>query len=135
MVKEVITSDDGSDCGGDIDMTHSFSGRLDRFSQTHPEHAAFFESRFGSSPSDFKEFDSKTQSRGSESDIFMHIEDPGSHVPEFSASSKTSTVRKQHVTKSYKMADEAGSDALHEGEPRTTVRGRAKSRAVRGTHA
>lgn len=135
VVKEVVTSHDGSDCGGDLDMTHSFSGRLDEFPHIHPEHAAFFEGRFGSFPSHVMESGSETQARGSESVTFTDAEGPGAHVPEFSTSSKTSTVRKQHIIKSYKMADEAGSDAHHEGEARTTTRGRVKSRAVRGIHA
>lgn len=131
VVKEVVTSDDGSDCGDamDLGLTHSFGGRLD---ELHPDHDAFFGSRFGSLTSNFKEFGSKTHAIGSDSDFFTDIEDPSSHVPEFSSSSKTSTVRKQ-ITKSYKMADEAGSEAHQEGETRTTKRGRA--RTMRGIHA
>lgn len=130
VVKEVVTSDDGSDCGDgmDLDPTHSFSGRLDELSRMHPDLGSFYDSRFGLLTSNFKEFGSKT----SDSDIFTDIENPSSHVPEFSSSSKTSTVRKQ-VTKSYKMADEAGSEAHQEGETRTTKRGRA--RTMRGIHA
>ncbi|XP_052036249.1 fibrinogen alpha chain [Apodemus sylvaticus] len=133
VVKEVVTSDDGSDCGDaiDLDMSHSFSGRLDELSQMHPDHAAFFGSRFSSLSPNFKEFGSKTHAIGSDSDIFTDIEDPSSHVPEFSSGSKTSTVRKQ-VIKSYKMADEAGSEVHEEGETRTTKRGRAKARTMRG---
>ncbi|XP_028645301.1 fibrinogen alpha chain [Grammomys surdaster] len=128
-VKEVVTSDDGSDCGDAIDlgMTHSFSGRLDELSRRHPDHADFFDSHFGSLSSNFKEFGSKTHALGSDYDIFSDTEDPSSHV---SSSSKTSTVRKQ-ITKSYKMSDEAGSEAHQEGETRTTKRGQAKARAMR----
>uniref|UniRef100_A0A8I6A5L4 Fibrinogen alpha chain n=1 Tax=Rattus norvegicus TaxID=10116 RepID=A0A8I6A5L4_RAT len=124
VVKEVVTSDDGSDCGDgmDLGLTHSFSGRLDELSRMHPELGSFYDSRFGSLTSNFKEFGSKT----SDSDIFTDIENPSSHVPEFSSSSKTSTVRKQ-VTKSYKMADEAASEAHQEGDTRTTKRGRART--------
>lgn len=129
-VKEVVTSDDGSDCGDAIDlgMTHSFSGRLDELSRRHPDHADFFDSHFGSLSSNFKEFGSKTHALGSDYDIFSDTENPSSHI---SSSSKTSTVRKQ-ITKSYKMSDEAGSEAHQEGETRTTKRGHAKARAMRG---
>lgn len=128
VVKEVVTSDDGSDCGDAIDL-----GRLDEFSLRHPDHAAFFGSHLGSLSPNFKEFGSKTHAIGSDSDIFTDMDDASSHVPEFSSGSKTSTVRKQ-VIKSYKMADEAGSDAHEEGETRTTKRGRAKARTMRGIH-
>lgn len=129
VVKEVVTSDDGSNCGDamDLDMTHSFSGSLDELSQRHPDHASFFDRHFGLISSNFKEFGSKTQV-DSDSDIFSAIEDPSSHVPEFSSSSKTSAVRKH----SYKMADEAGSEAHQEGETQTTKRGRARARPMRG---
>ncbi|XP_051013315.1 fibrinogen alpha chain [Acomys russatus] len=136
VVTEVITSDDGSDCGDvpDFDTTHSFSGSLDELSRRHPDHAAFFDRHFDSLSPNFKELGSKTQARGADSDIFTGIDNPGSHVPEFSTSSKTSTVKKQQVTKSYKMADEAGSDAHHEEESRTTTRGHTKSRTSRDCH-
>lgn len=135
VVKEVVTSDDGSDCGGtgDLGMTHGFGGRFDEFAHRFPDQAAFFDSHLDSLSSNYKEVGSKTHTAGSDSDIFTDLTDPGSHVPEYSSSSKTSTVRKQ-VTKSYKMADEAGSEAHHEGETWTTKKGHAKSRLSRGIH-
>ncbi|EDL15424.1 fibrinogen, alpha polypeptide, isoform CRA_b, partial [Mus musculus] len=130
VVKEVITSDDGSDCGDatELDISHSFSGSLDELSERHPDLSGFFDNHFGLISPNFKEFGSKTHS---DSDILTNIEDPSSHVPEFSSSSKTSTVKKQ-VTKTYKMADEAGSEAHREGETRNTKRGRARARPTRG---
>ncbi|CAH6900549.1 Fga [Phodopus roborovskii] len=133
VVKEVVTSDDGSDCGGDIDlgMTHGFGGRFDEFAQRFPDRAAFFDHHLDSLSSNYKEFGSKTHAIGSDSGL--DLGDPSSHVPVYSSSGKTSTVRKQ-VTKSYKMADEAGSETHHEGETRTTKRGHAKARPSRGIH-
>lgn len=136
VTKEVITSEDGSECDDTVglDLSHSFSGRLDDLSQKFPDHTGFFDTAMGSLSSNRKEL---THMTGSDSGIFTDLEDTHSHVPEFSSSSKTSTVRKQHVTKSYKMADEAGMEAGHEGlgEPHTTTkRGRAKSRTSRGIH-
>ncbi|CAH6900496.1 fibrinogen alpha chain [Phodopus roborovskii] len=130
VVKEVVTSDDGSDCGGDIDlgMTHGFGGRFDEFAQRFPDRAAFFDHHLDSLSSNYKEFGSKTHAIGSDSGL--DLGDPSSHVPVYSSSGKTSTVRKQ-VTKSYKMADEAGSETHHEGETRTTKRGHAKARPSR----
>lgn len=136
VTKEVITSDDGSECDDavELDLSRSFSGRLEDLSQKFPEYTGFFDTAMGSFPSNRKEL---THATGSDSGIFTDLEDARSHVPEFSSSSKTSTVRKQHVTKSYKMADEAGTEAGHEslGEPRTTTkRGSAKFRTSRGIH-
>uniref|UniRef100_A0A8C6W460 Fibrinogen alpha chain n=1 Tax=Nannospalax galili TaxID=1026970 RepID=A0A8C6W460_NANGA len=133
VVKEVITSDDGSDCGDaiDLDLTHSFGGRLGELAQRFPEHAGFFDTSLSSLSPDIKEFGSKTHV---DSGFFTDIEDTRSHVPAFSSSSKTSSVRKQHVTKSYKMADEAGMEAGPEslGDLHTTTkRGGAKSRTSR----
>lgn len=130
MVKEVVTSADGSDCGDaiELDMSHGFSGRLDELSEMHPDLSGFFDNRFGLISPNFKEFGSKTHS---DSDIFTNIEDPSSHTPDFSSSSKTSTVKKQ-VTKTYKMADESGSEAHREGETRNTKRGRPRTRTMRG---
>lgn len=132
VVKEVVTSDNPSDCGDAIDLNvnHNFGGRFDSFAQTFPEHADFFDSHFDSLSSNFKEFGSKTEAVGSD----IGLEDPGSHVPSYPSSSKTSSVRKQQITKTYKMADEAGSEAHDAEEARTTKRGRAKSRASRGIH-
>ncbi|XP_050014753.1 fibrinogen alpha chain [Alexandromys fortis] len=129
VVKEVVTSDDPSDCSGGIDLgvEHNFGGRFDSFPQNLPDHAEFFGSHFDSLSSNFKEFGSKTEAVGSD----IGLEDPGSHVPSYSSSGKTSTVRKQQITKTYKMADEAGSEAHDAGEARTTKRGRARSRASR----
>lgn len=132
VVKEVVTSDDPSDCGGGIDLgvEHNFGGRFDSFPQNFPDHAEFFGSHFDSLSSNFKEFGSKTEAVGSD----IGLEDPGSHVPSYPSSGKTSTVRKQQITKTYKMADEAGSEAHDAGEARTTKRGRARSRPSRGIH-
>lgn len=132
VVKEVVTSDDTSDCGEAIDLgvSHNFGGRFDSFPPKFPEHADFFGSHLESLSSNFKEFGSKTEAAGSN----IGLEDPGSHVPSYPSSSKTSTVRKQQITKTYKMADEAGSEAHDAGEAWTIKRGHAKSRASRGIH-
>ncbi|MCP6565028.1 hypothetical protein NL503_26965, partial [Klebsiella pneumoniae] len=107
----------------------------DSLAQRFPDHASFFDSSLDSISSNAKQFGGKTHIMGPDSGIFTDIEDTRSHVPDFSSSSKTSTVRKQHITKSYKLADEAGTEAEHEsleGSLTTTKRGRAKSRTSRG---
>ncbi|XP_008063791.1 fibrinogen alpha chain [Carlito syrichta] len=157
VTKEVVNSEDGSDCGEAFDLG-TLSGRssLDEFRLRHPDEAAFFdtESTGKTFPSllspMFKEFSSKTQSMGSESDSFTDGGDTSSHhfgVPEFPSSSKTSSHSKQFVsssttynrggstveTKSYKMADEAGGEAgvADLKGARTTKRGQAKPRPSR----
>ncbi|MCQ7855546.1 hypothetical protein NP245_23890 [Salmonella enterica] len=142
VVKEVVTSDDGSDCGDatGLDMSHGFGGGLEEFTLNHPDESKFF----GSSLDLLKNFGSKAQSGE-----FLDTAGTDSRVPEFSPGGKTSTVKKQLITssttykggstlesKSYKMADEAGSEVGLEsqGETRTTKRGRVKSRPSRGIH-
>ncbi|XP_029809156.1 fibrinogen alpha chain [Suricata suricatta] len=125
VTKEVVNSEDGSEC----DLSHSFSGSLDDLHSRHPDLSSFFDSastgsKFSSllTPT-LREFDRKTQSMGSESDIFTHL---GEH--ELPSSGKTSAHSKQLVTsskiysrgdsafesKSFKVAGEAGSEAEHE---------------------
>ncbi|VTJ82916.1 Hypothetical predicted protein [Marmota monax] len=156
VTKEVVNSEDAADCGDatDIDSLHSFSARgsLADFSRLHPDEASFFETSSigktfpGLLPPSFKEFGSKIQTMGSESDTG---ETGSLHegVPEFSSSGKTSSHRKLVTssttysrggstveTKNYKMADEAGSEAGHEEllrEAHTIKRGRAMSRPSR----
>ncbi|XP_004685265.1 PREDICTED: fibrinogen alpha chain [Condylura cristata] len=146
VTKEVVNSEDGSDCGDGSD--------LDLFHLRHPDEADFF--NIGSTgkvlsdmfSSDVK-FGSKTQSHGSESDIFMDMEGGGSHhlgVPELPSVSKTTTRRKQSVTsrttsrgssstresKSYKMVDDAeGKIHVEESRGASTSRGHVKSRPAR----
>ncbi|KAM6148022.1 fibrinogen alpha chain [Erethizon dorsatum] len=140
VTKEVVNSEDPADCAGgtDLDLLHGFSthGSLDEFALRHPGEASFFEASssgkatsFSSLPStSFKEYSSKTQSMGTESSFFTG--DPDSHrfaVPEYSSSGSTS--HKKQVasssttyskggsafeSKSFKMADEAGSEARYE---------------------
>ncbi|XP_069349415.1 fibrinogen alpha chain [Eulemur rufifrons] len=135
VTKEVVTSEDGSDCGDAVELPiFTGIGGLDEFRLRHPEEAAFFETSFtGKTSSDslspmFKGFGSKAESGASESDIFTDIGATGSRhfgVPEFPSSGKTSSHSKQFITtsttynkggstfetKSFKMADEAGSEA------------------------
>lgn len=162
VTKEVVNSEDAADCGDaiDLDALHSFSARgsLDEFIIRHPAEKSFFEtSSVGKQfPSvllpSLKEFGSKIQSMGSESDAFADLGETGSlhrGSPEFSSSGKTSSHRKLVTssttygrggstveTKNYKMADEAGSETGHEElrESHTTKRGRAKARPSRGIH-
>uniref|UniRef100_A0A2R8PH22 Fibrinogen alpha chain n=2 Tax=Callithrix jacchus TaxID=9483 RepID=A0A2R8PH22_CALJA len=127
VTKEVVTSEDGSDCPEAIDLgTLSGMGTLDEFRRRHPDEASFFdtvstgktlESLFSSR---FREFDDETESMDPESGIFT---DTGSHhagVREFPSSGKTSSHSKQFVSsktyskggstiqsKSHTMADEA----------------------------
>ncbi|KAL0593912.1 Fibrinogen alpha chain [Plecturocebus cupreus] len=105
VTKEVVTSEDGSDCPEAIDFgTLSGMGTLDEFRRRNPDEASFFdaastgktlESLFSSR---FREFDDETESMGSESGIFT---DRGSHHPgfrEFPSSGKTSSHSKQFVS-------------------------------------
>ncbi|XP_012500702.1 PREDICTED: fibrinogen alpha chain isoform X1 [Propithecus coquereli] len=160
VTKEVVTSEDGSDCG-DAEELPFFTGvgGLDEFRRRHPEEAAFFETSFTgkTSPSSletlFNGFASKTESMGSESDIFTNVGASSSRrfgVPEFPSSGKTSSHSKQFVsssttynkggstfeTKSFKMADEAGSEAdLEDLRGAHGIKGgHARSRPSRGIH-
>ncbi|XP_012639095.2 fibrinogen alpha chain [Microcebus murinus] len=156
VTKEVVTSDDGSDCV-DAEELPPFTGLggLDEFRLRHPEEAAFFEtSSFTgkTSPSSleslFQGFGSKSEARGSESDIFTNLGATSSHhsgAPEFPPSGNTLRHNKQFVTsssttynkggstfetKSFKMADEAGSEADLKGA-HGIKRGHARSRPSR----
>ena len=156
VTKEVVTSEDGSDCPEAIDLgTLSGIGTLDEFRHRHPDEATFFDTAStgktfsGLFSPMFREFVSETESRGSESGIFTNTKESSSHPPgiaEFPSRGKTSSHSKQFTSgtsysrggstfesKSYKMADEAGSEADHEGT-HSTKRGHAKSRPVRGIH-
>ncbi|XP_009206003.2 LOW QUALITY PROTEIN: fibrinogen alpha chain [Papio anubis] len=152
VTKEVVTSEDGSDCPEAIDLG---IGTLDEFRYRHPDAAAFFDTAStgktfpGLFPPMFREFASEAESMGSESGTFTNTKETSSHhsgVAEFPSSSKTSSHSKQFISstaynregstfesKSYKMADEAGSEADHEGT-HSTKRGHAKSRSSRGIH-
>ncbi|XP_046511545.1 fibrinogen alpha chain isoform X2 [Equus quagga] len=129
VTKEVVNSEDGSDCGDavELDLFRTFPGEgsLDGLFHGHPDDAAFFDS-----------FSSKTQSMGSGSDGFTDSHHFG--VPEYPSSGKSSSHSKQFVTssttfnrggstsKSFKMADEAGSEADPE-DPRGAY-------ATKGSH-
>lgn len=161
VVKEVVHSEDGSECpeAPDLDSVHSFMSRgsLDDFSFRHPGEASFFDtsstgkaSAFpGLLSTSFKEFGSKSQSMGSESDFFTDAGGASSHHTSVPSSGKTTTHRKQIVTshtafnrggstvesKSYKMADEAGGEADQEHRHTYTIRRtHAKVRPSRGIH-
>ncbi|EFB26557.1 hypothetical protein PANDA_001740, partial [Ailuropoda melanoleuca] len=145
VTKEVVNSEDGSDCG---DLPHTFGGSLDDIRSRHPDLESFFGTAStgnifpgGLSPS-HREFESRTHSLGSESDIFTHL-----RVPELSSGGKTSTHSKQFSSssttynrgdstfesKSYKAAGEAGTEVEHETLKGgyTTKRGHAKVRSAR----
>ncbi|XP_066242921.1 fibrinogen alpha chain [Saccopteryx leptura] len=86
VTKEVVKSEDGSDCGdmADLDSHHVLSGRgsLDDFRLRHPEEAAFFDSTDSLSSflsSRFKEFEGKTHTVGSESDTFTDLGEASTH--------------------------------------------------------
>ncbi|XP_072580992.1 fibrinogen alpha chain [Vulpes vulpes] len=145
VTKEVVNSEDGSDCG---DLSHAFAGSLDDLHARHPDLESFFGTSIVKTPPGIllpsrKEFDHKTHIMGSESDIFTNI-----GAPEFPSSGKTSSHSKQFVTssttynrgdsafesKSYKGAGEAGTEAEREifrGEY-SIKRGHAKARPARG---
>lgn len=148
VTKEVVNSEDGSDCG---DLPHTFGGSLDDIRSRHPDLESFFGTAStgnifpgGLSPS-HREFESRTHALGSESDIFTHL-----RVPELSSGGKTSTHSKQFSSssttynrgdstfesKGYKAAGEAGTEVEHETLKGgyTTKRGHAKVRSARGIH-
>nr|XP_054364503.1 fibrinogen alpha chain [Mirounga angustirostris] len=145
MTKEVVNSEDGSDCA---DLPHTFAGSLDDLRFKHPDLGSFFSTAStgntfpgGLLPS-HREFDSRTQAVGSESDIFTHL-----RVPEFPFGGKTSSHSKQfssssttynrgdstYESKSYKVAGEAGIEEEHETLKGgyTTKRGHDKGRSAR----
>ncbi|XP_059779940.1 fibrinogen alpha chain [Balaenoptera ricei] len=131
--KEVVNSEDGSDCS-DTDLDLPGRGSLDDFFRRHND--GFFSSTL-------KELDSKIHSMGSD------LGDIGSHhrgIPEVSSSSKTSSHGKEFASssmtinrggstfesKGYKMADEAGSEEdLGFKGAHATKRGHAKTRPAR----
>uniref|UniRef100_A0A8C7BIW1 Fibrinogen alpha chain n=1 Tax=Neovison vison TaxID=452646 RepID=A0A8C7BIW1_NEOVI len=144
VTKEVVNSEDGSDCG----LTPFFCGSLDDLHSRHPDLESFFGTSStrnifpgGLSPS-HREFDSRTHALGSESDIFTHF-----GASEFPSSGKTSSHSKQFSSssttfnrgdstfesKSYKVAGEAGTEEEHETLKGgyTTKRGHAKVRSAR----
>ncbi|XP_007176764.2 fibrinogen alpha chain [Balaenoptera acutorostrata] len=133
--KEVVNSEDGSDCSDtDLDLHLPDKGSLDDFFRRHND--GFFSSTL-------KELDSKIHSMGSD------LGDIGSHhpgIPEVSSSSKTSSHGKEFASssmtikrggstfesKGYKMADEAGSEEdLGFKGAHATKRGHAKTRPAR----
>lgn len=124
--KEVINSEDGSDCDAisDSDSFRTLSGRggLDEFRLRHPDEVDFFE-----------------------------LGETGSHlfgIPQFPPGGKTSSHSKQLITssttssrgdstfesKSYKMADDGGRETRLEIGARTLRKSHAKSRLGRGIH-
>lgn len=145
VTKEVVNSEDSSECG---DLSHMLSSRgsLDEL-LAQPGKTSFFDL-----PSTGNSFSSRFSSTGLESDIFTDLGETSSHldVPEFHSSGKTSSQSKQYVSssttfnrgdssfesKSYKMADEAGREADHEDvrEAHTTKRSHVKTRLARGIH-
>ncbi|XP_004394314.1 PREDICTED: fibrinogen alpha chain [Odobenus rosmarus divergens] len=143
--REVVNSEDGSDCG---DLSHTFAGSLDDLHFRHPDLESFFSSSStGStfpgrlSPS-HREFDSRIHAGGSESDISTHL-----RVPELSLGGKTSSQSKQfssssttynrgdstYESKSHKLAGEAAIEEEHETLKGgyTTKRGHGKFRSAR----
>lgn len=150
VTKEVVTSEDGSDCGGipDLDLFHTLSGRgsLYDFRHRHPDDAAFFGlDSTGKAFSAFRESDRRTQSMGSASDRNTDLRDHYG-VPELPSSGKTSRHSKivtssmtsskgdsTYESKIYRMGEEAGSEAhLDTREAHTTKKSRAKARPARG---
>ncbi|XP_004772068.1 fibrinogen alpha chain [Mustela putorius furo] len=145
VTKEVVNSEDGSDCG---DLPHSFAGSLDDLHSRHPDLESFFGTSStrnifpGALSPSHREFDSRTHALGSESDIFTHF-----GASEFPSSGKTSSHSKQFSSssttfnrgdstfesKSYKVAGEAGTEEEHETLKGgyTTKRGHAKVRSAR----
>ncbi|MCQ7614315.1 hypothetical protein NP188_24850, partial [Salmonella enterica] len=149
--KEVVTSEDGSDCG-ETDFAFPSQGSLDEFHMTHRGLSEFFgtDSTGKAFAELTKNHESRRQSMDSDSDIFRDLESDSHHfeVPELRpSSSKTSSYSKKTVTssrgkttvesKSLKLGDEAVS--VKDGEEvrratTTTRRGQAKGRVTRGIH-
>ncbi|KAM6220992.1 fibrinogen alpha chain [Rhynchocyon petersi] len=94
VTKEVVNSEDGSDCGdpSDFDPFHTLSSRdhLGNFHLENPSAMSFFNT--DSTRHFFSE--SNAQSRASESDIFTDLKGP-----EFPSSSKTSSHKKQMISR------------------------------------
>ncbi|XP_039335145.2 fibrinogen alpha chain [Saimiri boliviensis] len=105
VTKEVVTSEDGSDCPEAMDLgTLSGMGTLDEFRRRHPDEASFFdtastgkrlESLFSSR---FREYDGETEFTDSESGIFTDTDSHHTGVHEFPSSGKTSSHSKQFVS-------------------------------------
>ncbi|XP_073897437.1 fibrinogen alpha chain [Castor canadensis] len=151
VTKEVVQSEDGTDCGEAIDLGAfqdlSSRGKLDEFAHHHS--SVFYDAFSGGKTPPFPGLSSpvvssKTQSMGSDSEFLTEGRDTSSHsfgVPDYSTG-KTSTHRKlitssatynsggsTFESKSYKMADEARSEANNEDH--TIKRGHARSRPAR----
>lgn len=134
--EEVVTSEDGADCG-DTDFSFSRTGGLGDFPSDLSD---FFNT--DSTRKTFEEltrgFDSKRQSMGSSSDIFRDLEESDSHhfeVPELSSSSKTSSYSRKTVTTSKGSSTVESGDEDHEARRATTTRkGKTRSRTTRGIH-
>nr|XP_019588792.1 PREDICTED: fibrinogen alpha chain [Rhinolophus sinicus] len=150
--KEVVNSEDGSDCGGtpDLDLFHTLHDGigLDDFRHRHPAAAAFFDmDSTGKAFSAFRESDSRTQSMGSASDRNTGLRDISSHhhgVPELLPGGKTSRRSKivtssmtsskgdsTYESKIYRMGEEAGSEAHLDTREAHTTKKSAKARPAR----
>ena len=112
VTKEVVNSEDGSDCGDATDLssyTFSGTGGLDDFRMRFPERADFFDvdstGKLLSLPV-LRELESTTHSKGSTPDIVTDLGETSSH----------------HVKET----------SLDVRGIRTTTRGRSKSRTARG---
>nr|XP_058922062.1 fibrinogen alpha chain [Kogia breviceps] len=131
VTKEVVNSEDGSDCSDtDLDLHLPSRGNLDDFFHRHND--GFF------SPV-LKELESKTHSMGSDLGAIgshhpgLH-EVSSSHGKEFTSSSSMTINRggSTFESKSYKMADEAGREEdLGFKGAHATKRGHAKTRLAR----
>ncbi|XP_016053289.1 PREDICTED: fibrinogen alpha chain [Miniopterus natalensis] len=103
VTKEVVNSEDGSDCGDtiDSDFTRTLSGRggLEEFRRTYPEEADFFESEStglrvpGFTSSELESLGSKTHSVDSTSVIFSDLGETSSHSVRGSHSTKRSRAK------------------------------------------
>lgn len=86
VTKEVVTSEDGSDCGDTtgVDSFHTTRDSFDEFRRRHPEEAAFFEAdstgRIIPSLLSPGLTELETHSLGSASDIFRDLEETSSHL-------------------------------------------------------
>ncbi|XP_019496803.1 PREDICTED: fibrinogen alpha chain [Hipposideros armiger] len=149
VTKEVVHSEDGSDCGNipDLDLFHTLSGRggLDDFRRSHPDEAAFFDmGSTGKAFSELRELDRKTHSVGSASDTEFR-EASSHHFGELPPGGKTSRQSKvvtssvtsrrgdsTYESKTYPRGDEAGSEAhLDSVGARAFKKGSKKSRPAR----
>ncbi|XP_042557710.1 fibrinogen alpha chain [Dipodomys spectabilis] len=141
VTKEVVTSEDGSDCGGDAAdlglQGFGSRGSLDELARRHPDVSSFFGAGALEPFSAFKE-----PGGGVDGDIFADLEHGGggsqaepwsggtaTHHKLVTSSSSSSTISRggsASGTKNYKMADEAAGE-----EARSTKRGRARPRPAR----